>query len=168
MWSDWLPFCVCGFHSVCPSTEKDKRLMEVFWWERLRGKQSCSDGQGHIQQIFNPIFHWWVGLCSLPVVWPKAKPGLLYSVPLTPWQPTVDLGLCWRLLDTLRQVWLSLCWGHKSFLLGDELKVLFVSSKSLFLQSCGSSVIKSHWPSGQSPWGFSLPLLDSQIGKCGP
>ena len=35
MWSDCLVFCDCGFHSVCSLTEKDKRLMEAFWWERL-------------------------------------------------------------------------------------------------------------------------------------
>ena len=32
MWSDWLVFCDCGFHSVCPLRDKDKRLMEVSWW----------------------------------------------------------------------------------------------------------------------------------------
>ena len=32
-------------------------------------------------------------------------PTLLYSVPLTPQQATVDSCLCWRLLDTRRQVW---------------------------------------------------------------
>ena len=35
MWSDWLVFCDCGFHSVCPLMDKDKRLMEDSWWERL-------------------------------------------------------------------------------------------------------------------------------------
>ena len=35
MWLDWLVFCDCGFQSVCPLIEKDKRLMEVSWWERL-------------------------------------------------------------------------------------------------------------------------------------
>ena len=57
MWSDWLVFCDCGFHSLCPLMEKDKRLMEVSWWERLsEGKtESCSDGRGHAQKIFNPI-----------------------------------------------------------------------------------------------------------------
>ena len=38
-----------------------------------------------------------------------------------------------RLLDTPRQVWVSLLWGHCSFLLGPGAhKVLFVPSKSLF------------------------------------
>ena len=45
-----------------------------------------------------------------------------------------------RFLDTHRQVWLSLLWGHCSFLLGPGvLKLLSVPSKSLFPQSCVSS-----------------------------
>ena len=45
------------------------------WWEGLAvGKTgSCSGGQGHIQKVFNPIFCWWMGLYSLPVVSPEAK-----------------------------------------------------------------------------------------------
>ena len=44
-------------------------------------------------------------------------------------------------------VWVSLLWGHCSFLLGPGIhKVLSVPSKSLFPQSYVSSVIKSHWP----------------------
>ena len=73
-------------------------------------------------------------LCCLPVVWPEAKrghgyllqkdlcqfPGLVYSVPLTLGQATLDPKLCWRLLDNHRQVWLSVLWCHYSFLLGSE------------------------------------------------
>ena len=41
--------------------------------------------------------------------------------------------LCQRLLDTPRQIWVSLLWGHCSFLLGPGAhKVLFVPSESLF------------------------------------
>ena len=59
--------------------------------------------------------------------------ALLYSVPLTARQATVNPRLCQRLLDTHSQVWLSLVWGHCSFLLGPGVhKVLFVPSKSLF------------------------------------
>ena len=45
-WSVWLVFCDCGFHSVCPLTDKDKRLVEVSWWEGMsvRKSRSCSDG----------------------------------------------------------------------------------------------------------------------------
>ena len=44
-------FCDCGFQSVSPLMEKDKRLMEASWWERLTEGEngSCSDGQGHAQ-----------------------------------------------------------------------------------------------------------------------
>ena len=60
-------------------------------------------------------------------------------------QPCSRPHLCQRLLDTHRQVWVSLLWGHCSFFLGpDAHKVLFVPSKSLFSQSCvssGSSVL---------------------------
>ena len=34
MWSYWLVFCDCGFHSVCPLMEKGKRLMEASSGER--------------------------------------------------------------------------------------------------------------------------------------
>ena len=49
MWSSGLVFCDCGFLSVCPLMDKDKRLMGASWWEALAvGKTgSCSGGQGH-------------------------------------------------------------------------------------------------------------------------
>ena len=63
-------------------------------------------------------------------------PALLYSVPVTLQQATVNPHLHWRLLDTHRQVWVRVLWGH-FFLLGPGAhKVLFVPSKSLFPQSC--------------------------------
>ena len=49
-------------------------------------------------------------------------------------QATTNPHLCWRLLDTPRQVWVGLLWGHCSFFLGPGAhKLLFVPSKSLFL-----------------------------------
>ena len=38
--------------------DKDKRLMEASLWERLTvgENRSYSDGRGHAQEIFNPIF----------------------------------------------------------------------------------------------------------------
>ena len=49
--------------------QKDKRLMKASWWDRLTEGEtgSCCDGRGHAQWIFNPIFCWWVGMCSLPI-----------------------------------------------------------------------------------------------------
>ena len=75
-------------------------------------------------------------------------------MPLTSWQATVNPCLRWRLLDTHRHVRLSLLWGNCSFLLRPGAhKVLFVPSKCLFPQSCGISVVKSHWPSKSNSWG---------------
>ena len=62
------------------------------------------------------------------------------SVPPTLRQATPDPHLHWRLLDTQGQDWVSLLWGHCSFLLGPGAhKVLSVPSKSLFPQSRVSS-----------------------------
>ena len=81
-------------------------------------------------------------------------PALLYSVPLTLQQASVNPCLSPRLLDSLRQIWLSLLQGHCSFLLGPGVhKVLFVLSKSLFPKSCGNSVIKFHWPQKSNSLG---------------
>ena len=66
--------------------------------------------------------------------------ALLHSVPPTLQQATSIPRLHWRLLDTHGQVWLSLLWGHCCFLPGPGAhKVLFLPSKSLFLQSWVSS-----------------------------
>ena len=73
-------------------------------------------------------------------------------------QCTVDPCLRQRLLDTHGLAWVSPLWGPCSFLPGPGAhKVLFVPSKSLFPQSCVSSVIKSHWP----PQSNSLGVLSS-------
>ena len=42
--------------------------------------------------------------------------ALLHSVSLTLHQASTNLCLCQRLLDTPEQVWVSLLWGHCSFL----------------------------------------------------
>ena len=70
----------------------------------------------------------------------RSHQALLHSVPPILKQAKVDPHFHQRLLDTPRQVWVSLLWGHCSFLLGSGAnKVLFVPSKSLFLQSRVSS-----------------------------
>ena len=53
MWSDWLVFCDCGFQSVCPLMDKDKRLMENPWWDRLTERET------------ERVLFWWVGACSV-------------------------------------------------------------------------------------------------------
>ena len=71
MWLDWIVFCDCGFQSVCPMVERDKRLMKLpdgkDW---LRGKLGlvlmigAKLSKSLIQ--FCPI-NKWVGLYFLPV-----------------------------------------------------------------------------------------------------
>ena len=100
---------------------------------------------GHIRNC--ALFLFWLSLFI---------PSGAISVVSAPtlWRAAVDPGLCQRLLDTHRQVWLSLFCGHCSFLLGPGVhKGFFVPFKSLFPLSCRSSVIKSCWPSKSNPWG---------------
>ena len=93
-------------------------------------------------------------------------PGLLLSIPLTLWQATVGPCLCWRLPNTHREAWLSLLWGHCSFLLGPGAHmVLSFPSKSLFPQSCGSFIIKSHWHSKSDSLETPSPFARSQVWK---
>ena len=83
-----------------------------------------------------------------------------------PWPYSRPLLAHWRLPDTHRQVWLSLLWGRCSFLLASgSHRILFVPSKSLFPQSCGSSIIKSHWPWKTNYLGVLSPLPDLKVGK---
>ena len=48
----WLVFYDCGFHSVCLMKDKDKKLMESSWWERLTVGEtgSCSEGRGMLSK----------------------------------------------------------------------------------------------------------------------
>ena len=39
-------FCDCGFHSVFPLMEKDRRFMEASWWERLTEGETGSSSDG--------------------------------------------------------------------------------------------------------------------------
>ena len=69
-------------------------------------------------------WHGWTAILSVP----NPAAGQDWLIPLL------------RYLDTHRQVWVCLLWGHCSFLLGPGVyKVLFVTSKSLLPQYCVSS-----------------------------
>ena len=72
MWSVWLVFCDCDFHSVCPLMDKDKRLMEASCWEILTEEEtgSCSDGWGHAQKF----------LLQFPVDGHSCAPSLVFDL----------------------------------------------------------------------------------------
>ena len=64
-----------------------------------------------------------------------------------------------RLLDPHGQAGLRLLRGRCSFLRGPSVhKALCVPSKSLLPQSCGSSVIRSHWPPKSNSLGVLSPF----------
>ena len=75
MLSDWLVFCDCGFHSVCPLMEEDKRLMEASLWERL------TEGG-------NWVLFWWVGPCSVSLFLLKTHRAVFLACCLT-WGQTI-------------------------------------------------------------------------------
>ena len=88
--------------------EKDKRLMEASWWERLtEGKiGSCSNGWGHAQEIFNQIFCWWWGYVpSLLFTWGQTMVDVMkimvtsfrrfYACSATPSAPNPTEGHRW-------------------------------------------------------------------------
>ena len=83
--------------------------------------------------------------------------ALPHLVPPILQQATADPRLCWRLLDTHRQIWVSLLWGHCSFLLGPgAYKVLFVPSKHLW--RVWGLIVNMILPVLPSCWGFSFAL----------
>ena len=163
MWSDWLAFCDCRFHSVCPLMKKNKRLMEASWWERLiEGKTGsgsdmlgpCSVNlQSNVLLMGGAVFP----PCYLPggqtlvevmkIMWPPSEHPmhlLLHSAPPTLQQATTNPRFHWRLLDTPEQVWVSLLWGHRSFLLGPGARSSVCALQDSIPQSCvssGSSVV---------------------------
>ena len=70
--------------------------------------------------------------------------ALLHSVPPILQQATTDPCLCQRLLDTHRQVWVSLLWDHCSFLLGPGAHKVVCALQESILQSyvcSGSSLV---------------------------
>ena len=84
--------------------------------------------------------------------------ALLHAVAQTLQQATTDPHLRQRLLDTPGQVWVSLFWSHCFFFLDSFVhRVLFVPSKSLFLQSCvgsGGSVVWLIAPSSKRAYAI--------------
>ena len=64
---------------------------------------------------------------------------LLHSVPPTLQQATSNPCLHWRLLDIHRQVWLSLLWGHCSFILGPGAQGSVCALQESISQPCISS-----------------------------
>ena len=152
MFSFWLVFRDCGFHSVCPLMDEIRGLCKLpdgrgWLWVKLGlalvGKAMLSKSLIQFSAMYGAVFPpcsltW--GQTILGIIMTSSKgtyaripglQGLLLSVPLTPQQVTVNPYLCWRLPKTHIQVWLKVLWIHCSCLLRPDVhKVLFVSCKS--------------------------------------
>ena len=119
MWSDWLVFCDCGFQSVCPLMEMDKRLMEASWWDRLTEGDTGSCSMGGVM-LSKSLIHFsvdgWSCVPSLLFTWDQTMVEVLkimvtslkrshactavQSMPPTLQQATLDPPLHQRLPDT--------------------------------------------------------------------
>ena len=142
-----------NLHSVCLMMEKDERLVEASWWERLTEGETGScflSGAMLSKSLIQFSVDEWGCFHLLLFTWANCGGGneengvFIQKVPCRhcytsapalqhasthPWVHQ-------RLLDIQGQVWVSILWGHCSFLLGlGEHKVLFVPSKSLFPSS---------------------------------
>ena len=120
--------------SFCLPSDKDKRLLETSWWERLTMGENgpCSDrwgmlsksliqfsvgGRGRVPSLLFDLRPNHGGGKKIMASFKRSHASTAaFSVP-TLQQATADPHLCQRLLDTHRQVWVSLLWGHCSFLL---------------------------------------------------
>ena len=137
--------------------DNDKRLVKASWWEGLNVGSNFLLMGG---VVFPPCCLAWGQTMVGATSFRRVYAGTVVFTALTPWQATVNPRLRQRLQDTHRQVWLSLLWGQCSFLLGPAMdKVLFVPAK--LPQSCGSSVIKSHWPPKSNSLGLLSPFAGS-------
>ena len=125
MWSVWLVFCNCVFHSVCSLMVKDKRLMKASWWrDWLRGKLGLVLMGGAM--LSKSLIQFSVdGLGCVPSLLFDLRPNcgggnegngdlikrLVHCCTQCSWtlqQATADPHLCWRLLDTHGEVSQSL------------------------------------------------------------
>ena len=133
--------------------------------------QLSVDGWGCVLFLLFDLRQTVVGVILVMVTFKRTCAHNVVFSDWTPQQATVNPRLHQRLLDTRREVWVSLLWGHCSCLLASGVhKVLyFVYTNKHLLQICflsrGSSAIKSHWPPKRIPWGLLVPLPDPQVGK---
>ena len=154
MWLDWLGFCDCVFHSVCPLMEKDKKLIEA-WRDWLRGEGLLLMGRAMLSKslIQFSVDGWGCVPSLLSDLRPNYGGGdednsdLLQKAPCrhccTQWPPPCSrpppthtpAGDSWTLMGKSGSI---SCGVTASSPGSGAHKILFVPSKSLFPQSCVS------------------------------
>ena len=149
MWSIWLVFCDCSFHSIFPL------------WIRIKSLWKLPDGRdwlrGNLDLVFMGRDMVNKSLFQFSVDEWGCVPSLLFGLrPHFPPKPPLETpghsqaSLTQTPVGTLLPCPSSWC-----------TQVPSVPSKSLFPQSCGSSVIKSHWPPKSNSLGVLNPFARS-------
>ena len=128
--------------------------MEASWWERLAAGETgfCSDGRAMLSKsLIQFSVDGWGCVPSLLFTWSQTMEevmkimvisfigpmhALLHLMPPTLQLATGNPRLHQKLLDTRRQVLVSLLWGHCSFFLDSAHKVLSLPSKNQFPYLC--------------------------------
>ena len=152
------------------------------WWWTGKPGVYCSP-RGHKELDMTERLNWTELLVAWLSNWTELMVGLLANtkrahakvplpglqLPVSPslWWAPADLHLYREPSNTSRQVWFGLLWGQCFF------PQVLVHTRFCALQECslhfpqsyGSPAIESYWPQCQIPWGFLVPLPNSQIGK---
>ena len=122
MWSDWLVVCDCGLHSLCPLMEKEKRLMEASWWERLTEGETRGN-RGWDGWMLSLTQWTWVWVSSGSWWW-TGKPGVLESMG-SPWAGhNWATELNWT---ELLPIYMHLLWFGRALWMQDQVWSMFVS-----------------------------------------
>ena len=138
------------------------------------GAESCSDGWAMLNKsLMQPSADVWGCVPSLTVVGVMVT-SFKRTYTSIPWLPGLLISVPDTVAGHCRPTPLQETPGHSQasaaqFVVGSLFlspgswcaQVLFVPSKSLFPQSCGNSVIKSHWPSKSYSLGVLSPFARS-------
>ena len=138
MSSVWLVFCDCGFHSVCPLMgrailSKSSIQFSVEGWGcaasllfdlRPNYGGGNEDNGDLLQKV--PSRH-----CCIHCLRPCSNPLLTHASAGDSWMP--------------EQVWVSLLWGHCSFLLGPGVHKVFLSPPRVCFPSPMSILVALWW-----------------------
>ena len=131
------PFGSSAKESAC-NTGRERLPTPVFWPGEFHGLYSLWDHKE--SDMTFTFFQTIVEVMKIMVIHSKDPMHvLLHSVPPILQQATTDPHLCWRLLDTHRQVWVSLLQGHCSFLLSPGVQGSVYAFQESISRSCVSS-----------------------------
>ena len=138
MWSVWLVFCDCSFHSVCPRMDEGKRLVEASWWQWVKLGLALVD-RSCCFKLPSPVWLFvtpWTAACQASLSFTISQ-NLLKLMSIESVMPSKHLILCCPLL-----------------FLPSILSIIRVFSNE--------SVLRIRWPKYQS-FSFSFSISPSNV-----